>query len=85
MRVRHPPGNRDTGYTLAYTVQNEAGVIVATGTLTTGSVTSKRPSYRCTTEEQVALSGPAEFVQVEFANGQRATGAVDTPLAVELT
>jgi hypothetical protein len=74
MRVRHPPGNRDTGYTLAYTVQNEAGVIVATGTLTTGSVTSKRPSYRCTTEEQVALSGPAKFVQVEFANGQRAMG-----------
>lgn len=69
---------------LTYTVKDEAGTIIATGTLTAGMVTSKRPAYRCTTEEKVVLRGPANYVQVEFANGQRATGPADAPLMVEL-
>lgn len=70
---------------LTYTVKDEAGTIVATGTLGGGKVVSKRPAYRCTTEEKVMLQGPARFVQVEFVNGQRATGPADAPLAVELS
>ncbi len=68
-----------------YTVKDEAGTIVATGALSIGNVTSKRPTYRCTADEKVTLRGPAKFVQVEFVNGQRATGPADAPLAVELT
>jgi len=64
---------------LTYTVKDESGIIVATGALSIGNVISKRPTSRCTTEEKVTLKGPAKFVQVEFVNGQRATGPADAP------
>jgi hypothetical protein len=72
------PGNPVT-----FTVKNEAGVIVGTGTLSNGAVLSKTP-YLCSTSIAVTLDGPAKFVQVEFNDGQHFTGPGGSPLSVTL-